>query len=392
MPGFGRMKIFFYCQHVLGIGHFFRALEICKALSRHEVILITGSPRPAAEVPDHVREVTLPGLQMNPDFSRLYPANDADSVENIKSARLRILSDLFDRGLPDVLIVELYPFGRKAFEFELVPMLEAIRSSQSSGTLVVCSLRDILVEKKDTEAYESRVVRNLNRYFDALLIHSDPEIASLDETFSSMSAIEIPIYYTGFVTPKPRAGDRNALRARMKLYPDDIYVVASAGGGRVGAALMESAILAFGMFKRRRSSRMSLFAGPYMDDEAFKRIEGMADRDVSVQRFSGEFLAHLAASDISISMAGYNTCMNLLAAGANALLWPFSQNREQQMRAEKLAKKATAHVLDNHAIEPSALAEVMDRSLMQGRPVGAGVNLDGALRTAKWIEDARGRK
>ena len=36
------MKIIQYCQHVLGIGHLFRSLEISRALSDHEVILVTG--------------------------------------------------------------------------------------------------------------------------------------------------------------------------------------------------------------------------------------------------------------------------------------------------------------------------------------------------------------
>ena len=32
------MKVSFYCQHVLGIGHFHRSLELCKALAaRHRI-------------------------------------------------------------------------------------------------------------------------------------------------------------------------------------------------------------------------------------------------------------------------------------------------------------------------------------------------------------------
>ena len=50
------MKIVFYCQHVLGIGHFFRSLEICRALHRHRVILVTGGPAIGIEPPGHVRE------------------------------------------------------------------------------------------------------------------------------------------------------------------------------------------------------------------------------------------------------------------------------------------------------------------------------------------------
>ena len=45
------MKIVYYCQHVLGLGHFFRTLEICRALEGHEVILVSGGPRLDAALP-----------------------------------------------------------------------------------------------------------------------------------------------------------------------------------------------------------------------------------------------------------------------------------------------------------------------------------------------------
>ena len=50
------MKIVFYCQHVLGVGHFFRSLEICRALAGHEVILVTGGPRFEVQLPGHISE------------------------------------------------------------------------------------------------------------------------------------------------------------------------------------------------------------------------------------------------------------------------------------------------------------------------------------------------
>ena len=39
------MKIVCYCQHVLGIGHFHRSLELCKALAQHhETVMVLGGP------------------------------------------------------------------------------------------------------------------------------------------------------------------------------------------------------------------------------------------------------------------------------------------------------------------------------------------------------------
>ena len=53
------MKIVFYCQHVLGIGHFFRTREICEKLNDHDVFLVSGGERPGIPMPGHVREVRL---------------------------------------------------------------------------------------------------------------------------------------------------------------------------------------------------------------------------------------------------------------------------------------------------------------------------------------------
>jgi len=81
------MKIIQYCQHVLGIGHLFRSLEICKALSDHKVILVSGGPRIATSLADHVREVRLPDLQMNREFKGLFSTRKNATLDQVKAER-----------------------------------------------------------------------------------------------------------------------------------------------------------------------------------------------------------------------------------------------------------------------------------------------------------------
>lgn len=142
------MKIVCYCQHVLGIGHFHRSLEICQALAKeHETVMILGGP----EVPlpkTAVRFVTLPGLQMDKEFRHLLPCQEGQDLETVKQQRAKQLFDFFAEFKPDIFLVELYPFGRKAFRFELDPLLQGIRDGSLGPCLRLCSLRDILVEKK----------------------------------------------------------------------------------------------------------------------------------------------------------------------------------------------------------------------------------------------------
>jgi predicted glycosyltransferase len=381
------MKIIFYCQHVLGVGHFFRSLEICRALDEHDVILVTGGPRPDVEFAEHIREFRLPGLIMNADFSELFSAEKNSSIENVKSERKKMLLELLELEKPDVFIVELYPFGRKAFKFELDPALEQVGQKQEKRCHKVCSLRDILVEKKDPVKYENKVLKVLNTNFDALLVHSDPKLFSLDESFSRIREIKIPMVYTGFVTSIPLDEGYSIIRKRLNIGPEKKMVVVSAGGGKVGFSLLEASMGAAHLLKDDVDLHMEVFSGPFMSPEDFIRLKHLESEDFSVSRFTPDFLSYLKAADLSVSMAGYNTCMNILAAKTPALVWPFSQNREQRLRAERLAQNAPFTVLNDDDLTADRLSFYIHERLLHKETSTGMINLQGSNNTAEWIKN-----
>ncbi|BCO07814.1 hypothetical protein GF1_01900 [Desulfolithobacter dissulfuricans] len=384
------MKLLVYCQHVLGIGHLCRTLEILKRLSSHEVILVLGGPPAAVEIPAHVRPILLPGLKMDPGFSGLQPVDPQADLAQVKEERVRLLLELFIAEKPDILLVELYPFGRKGFRFELEPLLAL---ANRSGCFTASSVRDILVEKDQAEKFETRVIEQLNRYFDLLLIHGDEQVIRLDETFSRMGDIRIPVRYTGYICHPPEADDRTRLRRRLGLSADELLIVASAGGGSVGAALLQAATLAHGSLDF--PARMQLFTGPYMAEAQVTRLRKEAslvarpetpfgkDR-LRLSRFTDIFPAWLAAADLSISMGGYNTTMNVVAATIPALIHPFGQNREQRLRAERLLPLTCLEIVDRHDLEPGRLANRMDHMLRRQR-IRPDIRLDGAREAAQAL-------
>lgn len=387
------MKIILYCQHVLGIGHYFRSLEIARALSDHQLVLVTGGPPIHAELPSHVIEYRLPGLQMDSDFTAIFPTESNRSLGEVQEERQTLLYKLLEKTGPDLFIIELYPFGRKRFGFELLPLLKAARRGEFGSTKVICSLRDILVEKTNTQAYERQVLELLNHYFDALLVHADANLVSLDETFDNTAEIRIPVVYTGFVAERPSTDAGKELRKRLGLKENEAMVVASAGGGSVGAELLRAVLKAHALWAEDKQLRLSIFTGPFMAEADFASLaELVATMDgVQLSQFTPEFLSYLAAADLSVSMAGYNTCMNILATGVSSLVWPFGQNREQRLRAEKLAALGALTILEQEDLEPSRLAAVMKRALNAGRHRSAiSVNLDGAESTVRWLEERYG--
>jgi predicted glycosyltransferase len=221
-------------------------------------------------------------------------------------------------------------------------------------------------------------------------VHADATLVSLDETFASMSDIKIPVVYTGYVAARPGGNDGANIRKRLELKENEPLIVASAGGGRVGADLLRAVLDAHALLAESRQLRLCVFTGPFMAEGDFSALEGKAASVPGVQlaRFTTEFLSFLAAADLSISMAGYNTCMNILAARVPSLVWPFNQNQEQRLRAQKLAALGGLTLLNQEELEPSRLAVLMEKALKAGRySVKPSVNLAGAEVTARWLEE-----
>jgi predicted glycosyltransferase len=379
------MKIIFYCQHVLGIGHLFRALEICKALTGHEVILVTGGPQIEAKFPKHVTVVNLPGLQMDSEFKDLLCADKNSSLDQIKKERQKKLLAIVEKERPDIFLLELYPFGRQAFRFELDPTLQAIRN-QPSRCGVISSVRDILVEKKK-QKHERRALERLNTYFDAVLVHSDPKWFTLKETFLRFDEIKIPIIHAGYIAPKPLDNARHRIRKELGIAEGDVMIVASAGGGSVGKPVLESAIRAFDHLNIKARPHLFVYTGPYIAESEFADLKALKkNQRIQIAKFTSDFLSCLTAADISISMAGYNTTMNILSAGVPALVWPFAANREQRLRAKRLADRGALKLLNDQDLNPQDLARIVRETLTRAGLQKVDIDLNGAANTVQWLE------
>ncbi len=383
------MKIIYYCQHILGMGHFFRSLEIARGLDREQVVFVAGGERPEQQLPPNVEYHQLPGLCMNENFGGLMPTDETRELEEIKEERTATLLKIFQDEKPDVFLIELFPFGRKAFRFELLPVLDAIKDGQFGDVKVACSLRDILVERDDGGKHEARCVKYLNKYFDLLLIHSDPTLAALEETFQALDQIRIPCEYTGFAARKPAENVRDKIRAELGIKNNEKLLIASAGGGKVGGTLMESVLESFIELKTV-DCKLLMLTGPFLDNDKFDALctRAKGHENISIKRFAADFTDLLTAADAMVSMAGYNTCMDILTSRIPAAVLPFAQNHEQRMRAQKLAKYIPLIILDS--ADQSLMTTAINNLLKQKRiTTDHGINLEGAYKSSESIRKLR---
>jgi predicted glycosyltransferase len=211
-------------------------------------------------------------------------------------------------------------------------------------------------------------------------VHADPRVVELSETFQHMGDIAVPIAYTGFVgrsaLPRRKTGGRR-------------IIVASTGGGRVGTDLLQTALGALRHLPQQ-DMELRVFMGPFMEEAHREALITHAQRDsrVALMEFSNDFIQELGRADLSISMAGYNTCMDILASRVPALVYPFPQNREQTMRAERLERLGLLRVIRD--LFDEALARSM-ADLLADPPVSEieEIDLNGAQATARILNELR---
>lgn len=371
-------RLFFWVQHLLGIGHLRRAAALARAIAEDgfEVTIASGGP-------------AVPELDLGPvDFVQLPAARATDSsfatiVDETGNklddewwrARRAALMQAFERAQPDIVLIELYPFGRRAFRSELKPLLEACAAAEPRIPVAV-SLRDILVDKGRADRV-AETVSIVRAQIDRVLVHGDPSLFRLDETFPAAPEIADKISYTGYVVNRlpPRA-------------PPTGEVLVSAGGGVVGRGLLECALKARPL-TRLADAPWRIVTGPQLpeSDLATIRTQAAGMANVAVDRYRPDFQALLSGCRVSVSQAGYNTLMEILAARARAVVVPFAEagETEQTGRARRLAERGLVGLVEANALTPASLAAAIDAADAKKAGENPSIDLDGARKTAVFL-------
>lgn len=372
--------LLFYCQHSLGIGHLSRSFALCEALSeRFDVILLCGGKLPPTKrPPDDVRVVALPAIGAAIDGS-LVSHDSGLTVERAFELRRARILEVFRAARPEVVLIEFFPFGKKRFAGELLPLLDEINGLGSAAPVVACSIRDILVGRGDgQEAFDDRASRIANEYFDTVLVHADPDFAEFQESFRPRVPLRTPIRYTGFVVPNGVShGDAR---------PGGQLVV-SAGGGIVGTPLLTAAVEAHQLLD---GVDMKIVAGPFLPEDAWQdlRTRSAGRPGLSLIRSVPDLGVELRQARASISQCGYNTAMDILRAGVPALIVPFAENGEdeQTRRAQRLAQLGAVRFLDPADLGPARLAGEI-RELLRFRPSHPDFDLCGGPNSARILDE-----
>jgi predicted glycosyltransferase len=264
------------------------------------------------------------------DYATLLDENDNPVDDVWLSNRRAELLRVFERARPETLLVESFPFARRMFAFELLPVLSRARSSEYCK-IVLCSIRDILEPKLKAGRNEEAIER-LARWFDGVLMHCDQRLTSLEDSFPLGREINNRVHYTGYVI------EQTSIDIGARDCAGEVLV--SAGGGAAGTALLRTAVKARNLLPDN-APRWRCLVGPNLAEATFQELKRHEYAGLVIERNRSDFPILLARAQLSISQAGYNTVFEALAARYRLVLVPFCVPGEpkQSLRSALLEER-----------------------------------------------------
>ena len=372
-----------YVQHLLGIGHLQRSVYLASELGRKgfEVQLVSGGLPQRLPLDEAIQLRQLPPVY-SPDgsFTRLLDANGNDIDSHWQDGRKQQLLELFASFAPQVLITETFPFGRRMMRFELIPLLEAAKTSIQC-LQVIASIRDIL-QPKTKAGRDQEICELIDQYYDHVLVHGDEKIAQLADSFKLADQIDDKVAYSGYICTNNPV---------LPIAQDGIdEVLVSAGGSVTGFQILKAAIEARPLC-RLKHVKWRILVSHSIADTMFEELQQLATEGIHVERNRPDFSELIKRARLSISQAGYNTITDILNSDTAAVVIPYAEvdELEQTMRAQKLQDIGRVIMLHQVDLSANSLANAIDRT--SGLHTSLEVNLAGASNSAnlisRWLLD-----
>ena len=164
------------------------------------------------------------------------------------------------------------------------------------------------------------------------------------------------------------------------------------GGGQLGHDLLGAIVAVSPILAARLPEyHLQVFTGQFIPIDLFQSLSTAAvgQTNLTLRKFTSQFLTYMQKAKLSISLGGYNTAMNILRTGANSMILPSNKDWEQTVRAEKLEKMGLLTMLQPEDLQPEQFAEKIVRSIESEHlpKFSRSFDLDGAEKTKVAIEN-----
>ncbi len=333
-----RPRVCIYSHDTYGLGHLRRNLAIAEHLLGRgfEVKLMTGSPVIRAwDLPAGLRVQPLPPV-VKVGAEKYASRCSHEPFAMVKGYRQALILKTIQRFQPDFLLIDHAPAGMGG---ELLPALALIRR-EMPGVRVIVGLRDILDSPETVRRLwaEEEVYALLEQAYHEILIYGSRDVFDAVAAYAMPQTVSERVHYVGYIArPVPAARDAGTgpWPAGENSPAGGHKVLVTAGGGGDGQALMDGYLRAIARLPAGLT-RSLIVTGPLMPPEqvAVLNCHVGGRRDVAILPYTTDLPKLMVAADLVVSMAGYNTSVEILRLRKKSILVPRAAPREEQkMRA-----------------------------------------------------------
>lgn len=383
-----RKKILFYSHDTFGLGHINRILAIGNYLSRHRegvsVLLVSGSGIiHGIRIPRGIDYIKLPSVTKTGDESYRSKYLSLSLKETLK-LRETILLDTAVSFKPDIFVVDNVPLGLKK---EAQPTLEALRKSRPACRIVL-SMRDILDDpaKIRRNWNENGIYGVLNSYFDAVLVFGLRDLYDVTKEYDVPEPASSKFLFCGYIKKSRTFDPPEKIRDRLDINGHR-FILITAGGGGDGEKLIETSLEAMERYKEGLFKSLVVL-GPDFPEKKEKKIRARywANRKFIITNFVDHLPDFINASDLVISMGGYNTICEILSLRKRAIVVPRVRPRvEQLIRAKRMSERGLLEYIHPERLHPESLKKKIKDHLLKREPFEPRLDLGGLRRASEVV-------
>ena len=376
-----KSALMYCCRSEKHIGSLHRSIALAGKLREilDVTILLDENTPLLVDVPKSVKLVYLPRLSVDPD-SNIFEFDRSKELKECIVRRRDVILKVFEQLKPRVVIVDNFPFNQHRLRGEVLPMIERARNGVYGESLVVCTTDSIMVDDSVNSENRSDLAADLlEKYFDLVIVQSDPVFARLEEFFKPHNTLQTPLYHTGFVTPDHPISQVDG-RGDTILF--------SAGDGRYGGTLFRTAIDAHRVLWPVSGMRIKIIAGPRLPEDEYRDLvrRVRAVEGAEITRVVDSLQAEMANARCSVSQCGYHTALDVITTQTPSLFVPCmdSQRSEQIVRAQRLVYWGAGRLLLPHHLNAASLTNEINQ-LLHVQPRKIRFDTNGAANATKLI-------
>ena len=358
------LRVLLYSHDSWGLGHLKRSLAIAGGITSRfpnaDVLIVTGSPCATQfELPDRCDVLKLPAVSKNLR-GRYVPRTMSGDVSRTIEIRSRLILESYHAFDPRVVIVDHQLTGL------LGEALGMLREARSQNKTVIYGMRDVMDSSEVVaKAWDSEEHRwALANAYDRICVYGTPEVFDPREQYKLLEPFRDKIHFTGYIAAPLNVTKRQPIPFIRK------KVLVTMGGGEDGQERVDTYMKVLEDKALRWDTH--IITGPLMDSAQVRHYKheiyrmGLAD-SVRIYRFCTYLPRLLQESDAVVSMAGYNSCAEIMQSKIPAILMPREKPRKEQLiRAIRLEEMGLARCV--LSADPQQLRDAIEQALARPGP------------------------